>query len=59
MPLKFGSDKRIVSENIGELHGGKTYKRTKEKFGKKKANRQAVAIALSKAKESRKSKKSY
>lgn len=49
MPLKQGSSNRVVSENIRELHGGKTYARTAEKFGKEKANKQAVAIALSQA----------
>ncbi len=60
MPLKFGSDKRVVSENISELRSGKTYAHTKEKFGKDRANKQAVAIALSQARKSRsKNKKRY
>jgi len=49
MPLKGGKSKATVSKNISELHGGKTYAHTKRKFGKKKADRQAVAIALNKA----------
>ena len=49
MPLKPGSSKGTVSGNIRELHTGKTYAHTAEKFGKAKANAQAVAIALSNA----------
>lgn len=30
-----------------DLHHGKTFRRTKKKHGKKKANKQAVAIMLS------------
>ena len=49
MPLKPGKSKAVVSQNIEEFHRGKTYQRTKAKFGKEKANKQAVAAALSKA----------
>ena len=48
MPL---NPKASVGENISELHGGKTYAKTKHKYGKKRANKQAIAISL---KESRK-----
>lgn len=43
MPLDKGAP---VSDSIKELHTGKTYARTKAKFGKKRAQKQAVAIAL-------------
>lgn len=46
MPLKKGSSKKVVSSNISEFHGGKTYAHTKKKFGKKRADKQAVAVAL-------------
>lgn len=49
MPLTPGYSKKTVSKNIRELHTGKTYARTKAKFGKEKANKQAIAIALSTA----------
>lgn len=49
MPLKHGSSKSTISRNISELHSGEQYARTRAKFGKKKANKQAVAIALSTA----------
>lgn len=49
MPLKRGKSKATVSSNIRELHTGKTFAHTAKKFGKKKADKQAVAIALSTA----------
>ena len=49
MPLKKGRSKRTIRSNIRELHSGKTYARTRRKFGKKKADKQAVAIAYSTA----------
>jgi len=53
MPLRQGRSKKIVSENISELHRGPTYARTQHKFGKKRADKQAVAIALSEQRKSR------
>lgn len=52
MPLKKGTSKKTVSKNIRELHQGKTYARTRKKFGAKKANKQAVAIALNERRKS-------
>lgn len=49
MPLKPGSSKETISQNISEFHGGKTYNATKSKFGKAKADKQAIAVALSTA----------
>lgn len=49
MPLKKGKSRAVVSQNIRELHQGKTYQRTRRKSGKEKADRQAVAIALEEA----------
>lgn len=49
MPLKPGSSKKVVSQNISEFHTGKTYAHTEEKFGKEKADKQAIAVALSNA----------
>ena len=49
MPLKRGKSRATISGNIAELHGGATYARTMAKFGAKRANRQAVAIAMKEA----------
>ena len=51
MPLKKSKSKKVISENIVEFHEGKTYASTLKKFGKKKADQQAVAVALSTARE--------
>ncbi len=56
MPLKKGTSRKVTSENIREFHGGKTYSATKKKFGKKRADRQAVAVALSQKRKSKRSK---
>ena len=56
MPLKKGSSKKAISANIREFHKGKSYKHTEEKFGKEDADRQAVAVAMSKAGKARKKK---
>ena len=39
-----------TSDNIREFHKGRTYSATRKKFGKKRADKQAVAVALSKKK---------
>jgi hypothetical protein len=43
MPLEPGGS---PSKTIPELHSGRTFKRTKRKYGKKRAQKQAIAIAL-------------
>jgi len=55
MPL---NPRASTSENIRELHGGRTYAGTKKRFGKKRADRQAVAIALN-AKRKKKGRKPW
>ena len=45
--MKHGRSRRVISENIREFHHGNTYARTKRKFGKRTADRQAVAAAFS------------
>jgi hypothetical protein len=54
MPLKRGTSQKTISGNIAELHNGATYERTTKKYGKQKANKQAVAIAMRKAGKGRK-----
>lgn len=46
MPLRKGKSRKVVSQNIKEFHTGKTYAHTRAKFGKKRADKQAVAAAL-------------
>jgi len=53
MPLIKGKSKKTISENISELHKGKTFAKTAKKFGKKKADKQAIAIALEQARKSK------
>lgn len=43
MPLKKSAG---VSSNIKELHKGPQYAKTAAKFGKKDADKQAVAVAM-------------
>ena len=53
MPMLKGKSRKTISTNIKEFHGGKTFKATKAKFGKAKADKQAVAAALSTDRRSR------
>jgi hypothetical protein len=46
VPLKKGKSQKVVSQNIREFHKGPTYQRTLRKFGKQRADDQAVAAAL-------------
>jgi hypothetical protein len=59
MPLTKGSSKKVISSNIREFHKGKTYAKTKKKFGKARADEQAVAVAMNSAGKSRKVKNQY
>lgn len=52
MPLKKGKSRETISKNIEEFHDSDTYAATKRKSGKKAADKQAVAVALSTARES-------
>jgi hypothetical protein len=47
MPLLKGRSLTTFRRNIREFHTGKTYARTRAKFGKKTADKQAVAAAYS------------
>jgi hypothetical protein len=49
MPLTPGKSKEVISKNIREFHTGKTFAHTSSKFGKDRANAQAVAVALNTA----------
>ena len=52
MPLLKGSSPAVQSQNIREFHKGKTFAHTRRKFGKKRADAQAVAVALQAARQS-------
>jgi uncharacterized protein DUF6496 len=52
MPLREGTSKKTISKNIEEFHKGKTFAKTEKKFGKKRADKQAVAVAFSEARKS-------
>ena len=41
-----------VGQRISEFHKGKTYARTKAKFGKATANKQAIAAAMASSRKS-------
>jgi hypothetical protein len=56
MPLKHSAKKAVVSQNIKEFHTGKTFAATKAKFGKAKADKQAVAAALETQRQARRKK---
>lgn len=49
MPLEPGGSRATVSKNIKEFHTGKTYAATEAKFGKAKADKQAIAASLENA----------
>ena len=49
MPLQPGNSKAVKAQNFHDFHHGKTYAHTKRKFGKKRADKQAVAAVLTNA----------
>jgi hypothetical protein len=57
MPLIKSDTQAATEANFHELRHGKTFKRTKKKYGKKKARKQMIAIALKNKRESRKKKR--
>lgn len=52
MPVKAGKSKKTIGSNIEELKTGNTHARTQAKEGKEAADKQSIAIALDKARES-------
>ena len=46
MPLRKGKSKATTKANFEEFGRGKTYSKTKRKFGKKRADKQRVAVVL-------------
>lgn len=54
VPLRRGKSRKTMRKNFHELRHGKTFARTKRKFGAKRARAQMIAIVLKKAGKSRK-----
>lgn len=54
MPLERSTSKAATRRNFEELGKGRTYSKTKRKFGKKRADRQRVAIVLANRRKSKK-----
>ena len=55
MPLKSASGSKNETENnFDELRHGKTFARTRRKYGKKRAQKQMVAIALKNKRDAKK-----
>lgn len=52
MPGKVG--KKNIGSNIKEFHEGPTYQKTKAKFGKDTADKQAIAVGISESKRKKK-----
>ena len=46
MPLRKSASAGATRENFEEFGRGKTYARTRRKYGKKKANKQRIAVVL-------------
>ena len=46
MPLKRGTGRKTTEANFREFGEGRTYARTKRRFGKKRADRQRIAVVL-------------
>lgn len=57
MPLIKSDTQAATEDNFHELRHGKTFKKTKKKYGKKRAQKQMVAIALKNKRDAKKSKR--
>lgn len=57
MPLKKGTSKATTRKNFEEFGAGKTYSATKKRFGKKRADKQRIAVVLKNKRESAHGKK--
>jgi hypothetical protein len=53
MSLKAGKSRKTLASNISEFHKGATFRKTEKKFGKKVADKQAVAVSYEKKRESK------
>lgn len=46
MPLRKGTSRATVRKNFEDFGAGKTYAHTRAKFGKKRADKQRIAVVL-------------
>ncbi len=54
MPLKEGASREAERENFKDFRNGKTFSKTKKKYGVKTARRQMIAAVLSEKRKSQK-----
>ena len=54
MPLEKGTSRATTEENFDEFRHGKTFRKTRRKFGAKKARKQMIAAVLSNKRKSAK-----
>lgn len=59
MPLRKGTSKATTRKNFDEFGRGKTYARTKRKSGKKRADKQRIAVVLSNKRKAAHKRKPY
>ena len=57
MPLRKGASEATKRANFEEFGAGKTYAKTRKKHVKRKADKQRIAVVLSKQRESKKTRK--
>jgi hypothetical protein len=46
MPLRRGNDRETTEENFREFGKGDIYRRTKARYGKKRADKRRIAVIL-------------
>jgi hypothetical protein len=57
MPLIQSDSQAATEQNFDELRHGKTFKKTEKKYGKKRARKQMVTIALKTKRDAKKAKR--
>lgn len=57
MPLDKSGSSDALAGNFDELRHGKTFKKTEKKYGKKRARKQMIAIALKTQREGKRARK--
>lgn len=59
MPLVQSDTVAATRDNFREFGKGKTYRRTKRRYGKKRANKQRIAVVLSNKRKAKKLKRKH